>query len=144
MADWLDCELTVVGEKAPLDTFEKNAQGYVQKYLGSDTCWESLCFHSLYPVPNKLLVTYYSEKSYAWERKHWGCKHGAKHSRIEKKSDESVVYTFLVSELPLKWLRHISKDYSELVFHFECQSEIDGSRCKAVVENGIILTQEYI
>lgn len=139
--DWTDCKLTILGDKAPLQAFEEKAKGEIQQYTG-DTGWtEALSFHRLYPVPAKLTTTYYSEKSYGWEKKHWGCKYGAKHSKVEKKSDDSLVYSFLVSSVPLNWLMKVSKDYPDLVFHLDFEEECHGRTGGVVVEGGVVFEQ---
>lgn len=139
--DWTDCKLTILGDKAPLQAFEEKARGKIQKYKG-DTNWsEALSFHCLYPVPEKLTTTHYSEKSYAWERKHWGCKHGAKFSKIEKKSDDSRVYSFVVSSVPLNWLMKVSKDYPDLIFYLDFEEECHGTVGRVVVEDGVVFEQ---
>jgi hypothetical protein len=144
MADWIDCELTIFGDKDNLDTFERNAKGSIQKYLGDEhldvgESKENLCFHKLYPVPSKFTQTYYDEKSYEWERKHWGCKWGAKHSKIKEKTDEILVYQFLVTHLPIKWLVKVSLDYQDLVFHLEAEDELTFKKVNISVESGIVL-----
>jgi hypothetical protein len=134
--DWIDCKLTIMGNKDNLQLFEGKARGSIQQYVG-DTDWqEVLSFHCLYPVPETLTATYYSEKSYDWEKKHWGCKHGAKHSKIEKKSDESLIYSFLVSGVPMKWLMKVSRDYPDLIFYLDLE---DGRGI--VVEGGVVFEQ---
>jgi len=137
MADWIDCELTVLGDS--LNTFENNAKGNIQKYLGDEACWELLSFHKLYPVPRKFTGRYYNEVSYDWEIRHWGCKYGAKHSKITKRTDDSLVYTFLVSNVPINWLKRVSSDYPELVFDFEYENELDFKNYRIIIENGIVL-----
>lgn len=137
MADWIDCELTVLGND--LEAFEKNAKGNIQKYLGDEDHWECLSFHALYPVPKKLTDSYYSELSYEWEARHWGCKRGAKYSKLTKNGD-SIIYTFLVTSLPLGWLKKVSLDYPDLVFDFECENELNFEKYRVVVENGIAFT----
>lgn len=138
MADWIDCELTVLGDN--LSNFENNAKGNIQRYLGDEACWELLSFHKLYPVPRKYTDTYYDESSYDWEVRHWGCKHGAKHSKIAKRTDDSLVYVFLASNVPINWLKKVSLDYPDLVFDLECEIDLDFSKYRIVVENGIAFT----
>lgn len=141
MADWIDCELTVLGDKETLTAFETKAKGHVQRYVSEPSEQEALSFHQLYPVPEQLTATYYSEESYIWERQHWGCKHGAKHSKVLRKADDSLVYSFLVSRLPAKWLRKVSRDYPDLVFHLDFKDECDLSEGRIVVENGLLFEQ---
>ena len=141
MADWIDCELTVLGDKETLHAFEKKAKGDVQRYVNEPPSQEVLSFHRLYPVPNKLTVTYYGENSYEWENKHWGTKHGAKYTKILKRADDSIVYSFLVSRLPINWLLKVSKDYPDLVFYLDFEEECRLVRGCIVVENGLVFEQ---
>lgn len=136
MADWLECALTVVGDKNPLALFKKRARGFPQSYLGDEPPkMEALSFNKLYSVPSYLQDAPYNEDSYHWEIKHWGCKWGPRDTKISEETEAFITYQLVVPGLPIKWLKKVSKDYPNLVFYLDLIEEME----QVIAEDGLLL-----
>jgi hypothetical protein len=138
MADWIECELIVTGHEDDIKVFEEMAYGYVQRYRGDkESPVEALCFNHLIPVPAKLTRTYYTEKSYNWEIRNWGCKWGARHSKILHRSSDLLTYGFSVpNSLPINWLKKVSTRFGRMMFEL-CYMD-NGVTHSLIFENGMV------
>lgn len=118
MPEWVDNRLTVKGPAQSVQRFTERAQGIDPVYQEGQGKLQVFSFHALCPIPLNVLDESYPQYGFDWELGHWGCKWGARESRLEKASPEKVVYTFdTPTGPPVVLLSNLAQEYDDLSFH---------------------------
>jgi hypothetical protein len=110
--------LTVKGETEEVQRFKQSAVGF--------NPWDSpqpdespspFNFHSLVPVPEKVLRENYVEAGYDWEMAHWGCRSGDCDAELVEDKGLELLYGFdTVWNPPIAFLKHLGKSWPNLRF----------------------------
>jgi len=117
MPNWCNNTLRITGTTKNVVEFKQKAVGHSPWEKPSDAQPEILNFHSLVPVPEKVLKQGYVDTGYNWERENWGCRSGASDTQIIEEWDGCVVYAFDTPwSPPLPFISHLSKSWPQLTF----------------------------
>jgi len=138
MPNWCSNILEINGDKDILSSFRKAAVGFSPWEIPwPDQKPDVLNFHSLMPIPVRVIKAGYDRKGFAWETTHWGCKWGACDSKVFESKPTRITYAFDTAWFPpLKFLERISKDWPRLVFRIEFRGECGDFAGEATITNG--------
>lgn len=114
-------KLWVYGKPKNVERFVKRAIGRSPwtKTDGTGEPDNELNFHSLVPIPAKVLKAGYDREGRDWEIKHWGVQWGACNPGVVEDSDEFISYEFdTLAKPPIAFLKQVSKNWPGLGFVF--------------------------
>ena len=108
--------LIVFGADEDCDALDEKAKGY--------SPWDSarkrekepnaLNFHSLVPIPAKVLAAGYEQAGLDWEKKHWGCTGGAFDAGIVSELPTKYHFDTLCSP-PIAFCAAVARKWPELI-----------------------------
>lgn len=153
---WCYNSLTITGDPKKVQKFVEEAIGF--------SFWEDktkppckLQFNNHIPFPPGLIRAHtykekrtkdemnrlYSDFGYSWERKHWGCKWGARRVELEyEKGSHTAHYTFETAwNYPDLWLKAIAVLlYPTLNFTLTYEEEMSAYKREIIFKQGKIQT----
>ncbi len=125
MPNWCDNILDVYGPPEEVARFKAQAVGYCPFMTDEERARTEPCefsFHNLFPIPTEVLVKGDEGSAvYHWECENWGVKWGAECDTVYCCFDETIPYRLHYRfdtpwDPPIKFLKHVSKNWPSLVF----------------------------
>jgi hypothetical protein len=140
MPNWCDNHLRISGPAADIKAFKKKAVGHFpwdEPAKGEEP--NVLNFHSLVPIPKKVLKAGYNEAGCNWERENWGCRSGAFEASVVDEWECGVLYGFDTPWTPpLPLLAHLTQQWPTLTFVLDYEELGAGFKGIAKASNGTL------
>ena len=134
MPNWCYNEFQVSGPKEDIAKFKLQAVGHNPwEKPAQDEAPSPLNFHSLLPIPAKVLKSDYSNAGHDWEVKHWGCRWGAGDVEVMDETEDSLHYRFDTAwDPPTNFIKHVRKLWPTLTFLLDYDESGEGFKgiCK--------------
>jgi len=121
MPNWCSNHLTVKGEYEEVQRFKVKAVGHGPwDTPPADEKPSPLNFHSLVPIPEKILSQKYEDVGHDWEVANWGCRSGASDAELIDDNGSELFYGFDTPWAPpTKFLKHLGNLWPGLKFLLE-------------------------
>lgn len=117
MPQWCTNKLIVRGPELVILSFRRRALGRSPWRTEEEADASLFNFHSLVPVPSRVLRAGYDSAGANWARENWGCSSDSIGTTIIEEWDKLVVYQFLTAWFPpINLLQKAARRFRSLTF----------------------------
>ena len=139
MPNWCNNTLRIFGPEGDVRRFKEQSIGYSPWTTTEEQKRSVLNFHSLVPIPPRVLAAGYSDAGCEWELRNWGCKWGSSSPELVDEMDGHLEYAFDTAWAPpIPFLSKLGPQWPNLIFVLNYEEMGMGFTGIAKVKSGAV------